>query len=83
MEGTRLSHHESVQRAYERIKRDGMTTIWDRYEAQGMGGDPDRRCSFCQAGARCDFCSNGPAGPTPPRISGASAASPPTVWRCG
>ena len=60
MEGSRISHHESVQRAYERIKRDGMTTIWDRYEAQGMGGDPDRRCSFCQAGARCDFCSNGP-----------------------
>jgi carbon-monoxide dehydrogenase catalytic subunit len=37
-----------------------MDNIWDRYEAQGMGGDPDRRCPFCQAGARCDLCSNGP-----------------------
>lgn len=37
-----------------------MNTVWDRYEAQGFGGDPDKRCSFCQAGARCDLCSNGP-----------------------
>jgi carbon-monoxide dehydrogenase catalytic subunit len=45
---------------YKRIKEDGMTNIWDRYEAQGMGGNPDRRCSFCQGGMRCDLCSNGP-----------------------
>jgi carbon-monoxide dehydrogenase catalytic subunit len=45
---------------YERIKRDNMDNIWDRYQAQGMGGDPDRRCPFCQAGIRCDLCSNGP-----------------------
>jgi len=25
-----------------------------------MGGDPDKRCPFCQAGTRCDLCSNGP-----------------------
>jgi len=25
-----------------------------------LGGDPDRRCPFCQAGTRCDLCSNGP-----------------------
>jgi carbon-monoxide dehydrogenase catalytic subunit len=37
-----------------------MDNIWDRYEAQGFGGDPDRRCPFCQAGVRCDLCSNGP-----------------------
>jgi len=59
MEGSRISHHESVRRAYERIKQDGMTSIWDRYEAQGMGG-PDKRCPFCLSGARCDLCSNGP-----------------------
>jgi carbon-monoxide dehydrogenase catalytic subunit len=45
---------------YERLKQDSMDTVWDRYEAQGMGGDPDRRCPFCQAGIRCDLCSNGP-----------------------
>jgi carbon-monoxide dehydrogenase catalytic subunit len=60
MEDERISQHESVRKVYERIKRDGLTNIWDRYAAQGFGGDPDQRCPFCQAGARCDLCSNGP-----------------------
>ena len=60
VEENRISYHESVRTAYKKIKDDGMTNIWDRYEAQGMGGDPDRRCSFCQGGMRCDLCSNGP-----------------------
>jgi carbon-monoxide dehydrogenase catalytic subunit len=60
MEENRISYHDSVRRIYLRIKEDEMDNIWDRYEVQGMGGDPDRRCPFCQAGARCDLCSNGP-----------------------
>jgi len=60
MEEGRISYHESVRRVYERIKKDGMNNIWDRYEAQGMGGDPDKRCPFCMEGVRCDLCSNGP-----------------------
>lgn len=60
MEDDRISYHESVRHAYRRIKEDGMTNIWDRYEAQGLGDSPDKRCPFCQAGARCDLCSNGP-----------------------
>ncbi len=60
MESNRISYHDSARTVYERLKKDGMSNIWDRYEAQGLGGDPDRRCAFCQAGARCDFCSNGP-----------------------
>jgi carbon-monoxide dehydrogenase catalytic subunit len=60
MEENRISYHESVRVIYNRIKKDNMDNIWDRYEAQGMGGDPDRRCPFCQAGTRCDLCSNGP-----------------------
>ena len=60
MEETRLSYHDSVRRVYERLKKDNMNNIWDRYEAQGMGGNPDQRCPFCQAGTRCDLCSNGP-----------------------
>jgi len=60
MEEERISYHESVRKVYQRIKQDGMDNIWDRYEAQGMGGDPDQRCPFCMAGARCDLCSNGP-----------------------
>jgi len=60
MEKDRVSYHESVQKMYERIKQDGMNNIWDRYEAQGFGGKPDKRCPFCMDGVRCDLCSNGP-----------------------
>lgn len=60
MEESRISYHDSIKTVYNRIKQDGMTNIWDRYEAQGMGSNPDQRCPFCQAGARCDLCSNGP-----------------------
>jgi carbon-monoxide dehydrogenase catalytic subunit len=60
MEKERISHHESVNMLYEKIKKDGMNNIWDRYEAQGMGGNPDQRCPFCMGGVRCDLCSNGP-----------------------
>jgi len=60
MEGKRISYHKSVQKVYDRIKKDGMINIWDRFEAQGFGGDPDKRCPFCLKGARCDLCSNGP-----------------------
>jgi anaerobic carbon-monoxide dehydrogenase catalytic subunit len=61
MEDDRISYHESVRKVYnERIKPDGVTNLWDRFEAQGMGGDPDKRCPFCMGGVRCDLCSNGP-----------------------
>lgn len=60
MEGGRISYHDSVLKVYDRIKKDEMNNIWDRYEAQGMGGDPDKRCPFCMGGVRCDLCSNGP-----------------------
>jgi carbon-monoxide dehydrogenase catalytic subunit len=60
MEKRRISHHESVVKMYEKIKKDGMSNLWDRYEAQGLGGNPDQRCAFCMAGTRCDLCSNGP-----------------------
>lgn len=60
MEGERISYHKSVQKVYERIKKDGMNNIWDRYVAQGLGKNPDQRCPFCMGGVRCDLCSNGP-----------------------
>ncbi len=60
MEKNRLSYHESVQKMVERLKRDGMNNLWDRYESQGLGKDPDKRCPFCMQGVRCDLCSNGP-----------------------
>lgn len=60
MEANRISYHESVRKVYERIKRDNMDNVWDRYEAQGTAGNPDQRCPFCMGGVRCDLCSNGP-----------------------
>jgi carbon-monoxide dehydrogenase catalytic subunit len=60
MEGERISYHKTVQKVYERIKGDGITSIWDRFQAQGFGDNPDKRCPFCLKGARCDLCSNGP-----------------------
>lgn len=60
MEGDRISYHESVRKVYDRIKKDGMDNVWDRYQAQGVGTDPDKRCPFCMGGVRCDLCSNGP-----------------------
>ncbi|NMC76033.1 MAG: anaerobic carbon-monoxide dehydrogenase catalytic subunit, partial [Candidatus Methanofastidiosa archaeon] len=60
MEGDRISYHESVRKMHDKIKSDNMTNIWSRYDAQGFGGNPDKRCPFCQGGVRCDLCSNGP-----------------------
>jgi carbon-monoxide dehydrogenase catalytic subunit len=60
MESSRISHHQSVRTLYDRIRNDGMTNVWDRYEAQGLGKDPDKRCPYCMGGVRCDLCSNGP-----------------------
>ena len=60
MEKDRISYHESVLKMYERLKEDGVTNVWDRYVAQGLGKNPDQRCPFCMAGTRCDLCSNGP-----------------------
>ncbi|MEJ2588064.1 MAG: anaerobic carbon-monoxide dehydrogenase catalytic subunit [Deltaproteobacteria bacterium] len=60
MEKERMTYHPSVRRMMDRITEDGMTNVWDRYEAQGLGDNPDKRCPFCMGGVRCDFCSNGP-----------------------
>jgi len=60
LERKRVSHHDSIVEMYKKLKEDGITNVWDRYYMQGLGGDPDRRCPFCQAGVRCDLCSNGP-----------------------
>jgi len=60
MENNRISYHDSVRTLYERLKKDNMNNMWQRYEAQGLGSDPDKRCPFCMGGVRCDLCSNGP-----------------------
>jgi carbon-monoxide dehydrogenase catalytic subunit len=60
LDGDRVSYHKSVLKLYERIKEENITNVWDRFEAQGLGSDPDKRCPFCMGGVRCDLCSNGP-----------------------
>ena len=51
-----ISAHESVREMYERLKADGMSNVWDRWQAQEQV-----RCrSFCMKGLSCQFCSNGP-----------------------
>ena len=61
MDDERVSFHESVRRIYrERLSSQGITNLWQRFEAQGLGSDPDKRCPFCMGGVRCDLCSNGP-----------------------
>ena len=52
----RISYHDSVQEMYEkRLKPDGMSTVFDRYDPQEK-----IRCGFCVEGLSCQLCSNGP-----------------------
>jgi carbon-monoxide dehydrogenase catalytic subunit len=53
---SRISAHDSVKTMQEKLKKDGVTTVWDRWAAQEQV-----RCkSFCAKGLSCQFCSNGP-----------------------
>lgn len=81
MEESRISWHASVRTQYEKLKADGMNTIWDRYEAQGFG-NPDQRCPFCMGGNRCDLCSNGPCRGDAEKDKRGVCGSPPTAWPC-
>lgn len=61
----RISYHDSVQDMYEnRLKPDGMSTVFDRFDPQAK-----IRCNFCLEGLSCQLCSNGPC-----RISPKSGA---------
>ncbi len=50
-----VSYHESINRMYEKVKRDGVTNIVDRFREQEKG-----RCPFCSEGLSCQLCSMGP-----------------------
>ncbi|MBC7121283.1 MAG: anaerobic carbon-monoxide dehydrogenase catalytic subunit [Candidatus Methanosuratus sp.] len=51
-----VSVHDSIKKMYEQLKADGMSNVWDRWQAQEQV-----RCrSFCAKGLSCQFCSNGP-----------------------
>lgn len=51
-----ISAHDSIKKMYEKLKSDGISNVWDRWQAQEQV-----RCrSFCMKGLSCQFCSNGP-----------------------
>lgn len=51
----RLSYHDSVEEMMKRIREDGMSNVFDRYEYQEK-----IRCKFCLEGLSCQLCSQGP-----------------------
>lgn len=60
----RISAHESVREMYRKIKEDGVSNIWDRWNAQERV-----RCkSFCAKGLSCQLCSNGPCRIIPDKL---------------
>jgi carbon-monoxide dehydrogenase catalytic subunit len=61
---SKISAHESVVQMYEKLKKDEVTNIWDRWQQQ-----ESVRCrSFCAQGLSCQFCSNGPCRIIPGKI---------------
>ncbi|MFL0250716.1 anaerobic carbon-monoxide dehydrogenase catalytic subunit [Clostridium neuense] len=51
----RVSYHDSVEEMVKRIRKDGMSNVFDRYALQEK-----IRCKFCLQGLSCQLCSNGP-----------------------
>ncbi|MFZ5590865.1 MAG: anaerobic carbon-monoxide dehydrogenase catalytic subunit [Bacillota bacterium] len=51
----RVSIHDSVQEMYEKIHREGLSNVFDRFEPQAK-----IRCNFCSEGVSCQLCTGGP-----------------------
>lgn len=49
-----LSIWEDAQQMIQKAKRDGVETVWDRFEQQTPG------CKFCELGLTCKNCNMGP-----------------------
>jgi carbon-monoxide dehydrogenase catalytic subunit len=54
-EKEKVSAHESIREMYERVHKEGLTNVVDRFEAQ-----QPTRCPFCSQGLSCQLCSQGP-----------------------
>ncbi|MGE5572776.1 MAG: anaerobic carbon-monoxide dehydrogenase catalytic subunit [Bacteroidota bacterium] len=50
----RVSEHESVRRMHDEVQGAGVSSVVERFEAQGV------RCTFCEQGITCQLCSMGP-----------------------
>lgn len=51
----RVSYHDSVEEMLKRIRKDGMSNVFDRWALQEK-----IRCKFCLQGLSCQLCSQGP-----------------------
>ncbi|MDD2494430.1 MAG: anaerobic carbon-monoxide dehydrogenase catalytic subunit [Tissierellia bacterium] len=54
MEG-RVSYHDSVEEMLKRIRDDGLSSVFSRWEKQEK-----IRCNFCLQGLSCQLCTQGP-----------------------
>jgi carbon-monoxide dehydrogenase catalytic subunit len=59
-----ISQHENINRLYEQVKEDGLSSVADRYAAQ----DKIRCRNYCEKGLSCQLCSNGPCRILPGRV---------------
>jgi carbon-monoxide dehydrogenase catalytic subunit len=51
----RVSYHDSVEQMLSRIRADGLSNVFDRWQQQEK-----IRCKFCLQGLSCQLCSQGP-----------------------
>lgn len=51
----RVSYHDSVEEMLVRIKEDGLSSVFSRWDAQEK-----IRCKFCLQGMSCQLCTQGP-----------------------
>lgn len=51
----RVSYHDSVEEMLIRIRDDGLSSVFSRYDEQEK-----IRCKFCLQGLSCQLCTNGP-----------------------
>ncbi|WP_330372917.1 hypothetical protein [Lacrimispora celerecrescens] len=51
----RVSYHDSVEEMLVRIRDDGLSSVFSRWDEQEK-----IRCKFCLQGLSCQLCTNGP-----------------------
>ncbi|MCK8828190.1 anaerobic carbon-monoxide dehydrogenase catalytic subunit [Natroniella acetigena] len=51
----KVSIHQTVQEMYEKINKDGLSNVFDRFDPQDK-----IRCGYCSDGVSCQLCTNGP-----------------------
>ncbi len=59
----KISAHESVEKMHKKVEKEGMTTVYDRFQAMEKV-----RCQFCSQGVRCYICSQGPCRIIPGKV---------------